>query len=166
MRWILAALAVLCLGGVTTAILLVPSDVDHAQATPREVVLPLSDPAGQGALDGLRFDTVMGLQGKPPEFKDYVQFSDGLFMSRECEDRCNYPPSAYLTREVDGGTAFIVEAYCPTKSTTMVWRGAVRGDSVQGTVTWTSKRWYWDTEQVLEFRGNLSESPAEILTAG
>ena len=93
----------------------------------------------------------------------YVQFSDGLFMSRECTDRCNYPPSAYLVRELDGGTDFIVEAYCPTKNTTMVWRGSVRGNTVQGTVTWTVSRWYWDTQQVLEFKGSLSDQPAEVL---
>jgi hypothetical protein len=163
MKLILALLGFLMLGGVTTLILQEPSDSDHAAATSRAMLMGLSDPAGAGPLDGLRFDTVMGLQGKPPELVDYVQFSEGLFMSRECTDRCNYPPSAYLVREVEGGTDFIVEAYCPTKSTTMVWRGPVRGDTVQGTVTWTATRWYWDTQQVLEFKGNLSDRPAEVL---
>lgn len=163
MKLILALAGCLLLGGVTTLILQEPSDADHAAATPRAMLAALSDPAGKGPLDGLRFDTEMGLQGKPPELVDYVQFSDGLFMSRECTDRCNYPPSAYLVRELDGGTDFIVEAYCPTKNTTMVWRGSVRGNTVQGTVTWTVSRWYWDTQQVLEFKGSLSDQPAEVL---
>ena len=163
MRIVIAIIVLLALGGATTAILRSPSDTQHALATSRDVLMPLSDPAGTGPLDGLRFDTEMGLQGKPAELIDYVQFSDGLFMSRECTDRCNYPPSAYLARDVEGGTEFIVEAYCPTKSTTMIWRGSVRGDMVEGTVTWTSSRWYWDTTQVLEFKGHLSERPAEVL---
>jgi hypothetical protein len=163
MRIVIAIVVLLALGGATTAILRSPTDSQHAQATPRDVLMSLSDPAGAGPLDGLRFDTEMGVLGKPAELVDYVQFSHGLFMSRECTDRCNYPPSAYLARDVEGGTEFIVEAYCPTKSTTMVWRGSVRGDMVEETVTWTSARWYWDTIQVLEFKGQLSEQPAEVL---
>lgn len=165
MRLFLAGLAVLLVGGAATAILQLPSDADHAAATSRGVILEMRDPAGTGPLDGLRFDTEMGLQGKPAELVDYLQFQDGLFMSRECEDRCNYPPSAYLARAVEGGTDFIVEAYCPTKSTTMVWRGSVRGDDVSGTVTWTSQRWYWDTTQVLAFNGQVSDQPAEELAS-
>lgn len=164
MKWILALIGCLMLGGVTTLILKEPSDADHAAATPRAMLMALRDPSGTGPLDGQRFDTVMGLQGKPPELEDYVQFSHGLFMSRECTDRCNYPPSAYLVREVESGTDFIVEAYCPTKNTTMVWRGTVRDDTVHGTVTWTVSRWYWDTQQVLEFKGSLSDQPVEVLT--
>jgi len=166
MRLILAGLAVLLVGGAATAILQIPSDADHAAATSRDVIMEMSDPAGAGPLDGLRFDTEMGVQGKPADVVDYLQFGEGLFMSRECTDRCNYPPSAYLARSVEGGTEFIVEAYCPTKSTTMVWRGSVQGDDVSGTVTWTSKRWYWTTTQVLEFKGHLSDQPAELLAAG
>jgi hypothetical protein len=165
MRFILAGLAVLLVGGAAAAILQMPSDADHAAATPRDVIMAMSDPAGTGPLDGLRFDTEMGLQGKPADVVDYLQFQDGLFMSRECEDRCNYPPSAYLARSVEGGTEFIVEAYCPTKSTTMIWRGSVRDDDVSGTVTWTSQRWYWNTTQVLEFKGQMSDQPAEKLAS-
>lgn len=166
MKWFLAGLAVVFLGGLSTAILAIPSDVDHAAATSRDVIMQLSDPEGTGPLDGLRFDTVMGVQGKPAELEDYLQFNQGLFMSRECTDRCNYPPSAYLARRVNDTTEFIIEAYCPTKSTTMIWRGTVDGKAVSGTVTWVSQRWYWDTEQVLEFTGTLSDQPAETLSAG
>ena len=166
MRILLAGLVILLVGGAAAAILRGPSDADHAAATSREMLMEMSDPLGEGALDGLRFDTTMGLQGKPPELEDYLQFNQGLFMSRECTDRCNYPPSAYLTRSVAGGTDFIVEAYCPTKNTTMVWRGSVRGKTVSGTVTWTSSRWYWDTKQVLEFNGHLSDLPVEPLVSG
>ena len=109
MKWIFALIGCLMLGGVTTLILKEPSDADHAAATPRAMLMALRDPSGTGPLDGQRFDTVMGLQGKPPELEDYVQFSHGLFMSRECTDRCNYPPSAYLVREVEGGTELSYE---------------------------------------------------------
>lgn len=164
MRYVIPILALLGLVGGVFAVLAGPSDVDHATATPRASLMALSDPAGTGALDGLRFDTTMGLYGKPADLIDYVQFDQGLFMSRECTDRCNYPPSAYMTRAVDDGHSFIVEAFCPTKNTTMVWRGHVQGDRVKGTVTWTSKRWYWSVTQVLEFQGTLADLPADDLT--
>lgn len=163
MRLMIGLIALIGLAGGVFAALLAPTDTDHAKATPRAMLMVLSDPAGTGPLDGLRFDTKMGLQGKPAELIDYVQFDQGLFMSRECTDRCNYPPSAYLTRAVDDGHEFIVEAYCPTKNTTMVWRGRITGQTVAGTVTWTSTRWYWRVTQVLEFNGTLSDRLADNL---
>lgn len=90
-------------------------------------------------------------------------FRDGRFLSLECEDRCNYPPSAYFARAVDGGHEFIVEAWCPTKDATMVWRGRIVGDTVSGTVTWTVKRFYWTVGTVLEFSGTVaSESEVAV----
>ncbi len=166
MRWIMLFAVVLGLAGAGYVILSAPSDADHAAATPRALLMEMSDPKGAGALDGLRFDTRMGLKGKPAELVDELQFDQGLFMSRECTDRCNYPPSAYLTRSVAGGTDFIVEAYCPTKTTTMIWRGQIRGDVVTGTVTWTSRRWYRSVTQVLSFDGQRSSLPVDMAASG
>lgn len=163
MRWIIVICLLLGVGAATGAVLSLPSDTDHAAATPRAALLALADPAGAGALDGLRFDTRMGVQGKPADLVDFLQFNQGLFMSRECTDRCNYPPSAYFTRAVEGGTDFVVEAFCPTKATTMVWRGQIRGDRVSGTVTWHSRRFYRTATQVLEFTGQRAPRPADRL---
>lgn len=116
---------------------------------------------GVGVLDGLTFTTMLAPQGKPGDIRDAMFFRDGQFLSLECEDRCNYPASAYFAREVENGHEFVVEAWCPTKDATMVWRGRIYGDKVSGTVTWSVKRFYWTVGTVLEFAGDLS-TEAEV----
>lgn len=162
MRRILPALVGLFLLGAAISIWTMPSDRDHAAITTPEFLADYADPPGKGVLDGIRFDTVMGPSSNPAEIKDFVQFDIGLFMSRECTDRCNYPPSAYMTRETANGIAFIVEAYCPTKETTMVWRGDVVGDRISGTVTWTSSRVLMSTTTILTFEGTRSSLTAQF----
>ena len=108
---------------------------------------------GAGVLDGLTFTTLLGPEGKDAEIRDAMFFRDGLFLSLECEDRCNYPPSAYYAREIPGGHAFVVEAWCPTKDATMVWRGRIEEGVVSGTVTWSVRRFYRTVGMVLEFTG-------------
>ena len=116
---------------------------------------------GSGSLDGMTFTTLLAPKGKAGKIHDAMFFRDGQFLSLECEDRCNYPASAYFSRDVEGGQDFVVEAWCPTKNATMVWRGRITGDSVSGTVTWTVRRFYWTTGTVLEFSGNRA-SEAEV----
>ena len=109
---------------------------------------------GSGVLDNLTFTTNLAPEGKPGGIRDALFFRDGQLLSLECEDRCNYPPSAYFARAVEGGHEFFVEAWCPTKDATMVWRGRIEGDKVSGTVTWSVRRFYWTVGTVLEFSGN------------
>lgn len=116
---------------------------------------------GSGALDGLIFKTKLAPQGKPGEIRDAMFFRDGQFLSLECEDRCNYPASAYYSREIDGAREFVVEAWCPTKDATMFWRGKIVGDTVSGTVTWSVRRFYWTVGTVLEFSGSVA-TEAEV----
>jgi hypothetical protein len=109
---------------------------------------------GSGTLDGLTFTTMLSPEGKPDGIRDAMFFRDGQFLSLECEDRCNYPPSAYFARAVENGHEFYIEAWCPTKDATMVWRGRIEGDKVSGTVKWSVRRFYWTTGTVLEFSGS------------
>lgn len=115
---------------------------------------------GSGVLDDLTFTTTLAPQGKPGGIRDAMFFRDGQLLSLECEDRCNYPASAYYAREVEGGHEFFVEAWCPTKDATMVWRGKIEGEKVSGTVTWSVRRFYWTVGTVLEFTGNASTEEA------
>ena len=109
---------------------------------------------GSGVLDDMTFTTSLAPEGKPGVgINDAIFFRDGQLLSLECEDRCNYPPSAYYARAVEGGHEFFVEAWCPTKDATMVWRGRIEGDKVSGTVTWSVRRFYWTVGTVLEFSG-------------
>lgn len=160
-RLVIAVFAVVFLGALAL-VWLVPTDRDHAAVTTPEFLAGYADPPGKGVLDGVRFDTRMGPPSNPDEIDDFVQFDRGLFMSRECTDRCNYPPSAYLTRETPDGTAFIVEAFCPTKKTTMVWRGMIKADRITAKVTWTSKRLLMSTTTVLDVTGTRSPLTAQF----
>lgn len=108
---------------------------------------------GSGILDGLTFTTNLAPQGKPGDIRDAMFFRDGQFLSLECEHRCNYPPSAYFARERGDGFDFLVEAWCPTKDATMIWRGHVVDGTVSGTVTWSVRRFYRTVGTVLEFSG-------------
>lgn len=118
---------------------------------------------GAGVLDGMTFTTELSPQGAPEAIRDAMFFRNGQFLSMECEDRCNYPASAYFARAVDGGHEFVVEAWCPTKDATMVWRGRIDGDAVSGTVTWTVRRFYWTVGTVLEFTGTRATEEAVAL---
>ncbi len=111
---------------------------------------------GVGDLDGLTFKTELKPQGKSGAIRDAMFFRDGQFLSLECEDRCNYPASAYYARATETGHEFMVEAWCPTKESTMVWRGQIVGETVSGTVTWSVKRFYWTVGTVLEFSGSIA----------
>ena len=70
-------------GGALAAVWMLPDDTDNARATSPEMLAAFADPPGKGVLDGLRFDTEMGVQGKPAELKDFVQFDQGLFIFME-----------------------------------------------------------------------------------
>ena len=142
---------VILIGG---ALLALTSGSGFDADMPREAAMD----KGAGALDGMTFTTLLAPEGKPGEIRDAMFFEDGQLLSLECLDRCNYPPSAYYAREITGGYAFVVEAWCPSKNATMYWRGQVVDDTVSGTVTWTVRRFYWTVGTVLEFTGNAAST--------
>ena len=144
----IAAIVVL-IGG---ALLALTSANPANSAAPREASLQ----KGAGVLDGLMFTAMIGPDGKELNVRDAMFFREGQFLSLECEDRCNYPASAYYAREIDGGHEFMVEAWCPSKESTMVWRGRIVDGEISGTVTWSVRRFYWTVGTVLAFTGNVA----------
>ena len=120
---------------------------------------------GTGVLDGMTFAGEVGVVGKPADIMDTLVFSKGMFVSTECERRCNYPASAYFAREKDGGTEFITETRCPNKDAKLVWRGTVKNDKISGTMSWTSKRWYWTVEKEFWFKGTLISKSTPLASA-
>lgn len=145
----------LLIGG---AVLALTSSSESTASGPSEAALT----QGSGDLDGMTFTTLLAPRGGAAAIHDAMFFSEGQFSSLECEDRCNYPPSAYFSRQIDGGHEFIVEAWCPTKDATMIWRGQIVGDEVSGTVTWSVRRFYWTVGTVLEFSGR-SATQTEVV---
>jgi hypothetical protein len=115
---------------------------------------------GVGPLDGMTFVAMLGPDGKPKDVPDTFVFENGMFVSKECEVRCKYPPRPYYVREVDGKTEFISETECPYKDAQIVWRGTIEGDKVVGKSTWTMRRWYWTIESDFEFEGTLAPQPS------
>lgn len=148
-------------GAFVTA-LLAPDDADHTASTTPDFLAAFVSKPGQGVLDGNRCDPRMGPPPNPDEIEDLIHFHPGFHVSRAYTDRCNDPPSAYLSRTADDGTETVVESFCPTKSMTSIWRDTVRNDLVEGTVTWTATRFCWRGGLVLEFNRTLSANGADL----
>ncbi len=112
-----------------------------------------------GVLDGMTFASELGPLGKPADLNDFLVFENGMFVSRECQRRCDYPPAPYLVRRAGEKTEFIIETHCPDKDSTIVWRGTVddNAGTIKGVFTWTSARWYWTIEKEFWFEGTLAE---------
>jgi len=127
------------------------------------VQLP-NDPAkdvGAGPLDGKTFVGKVGPVGGKPDVKDVWGFFDGMFVSRECERRCQYPARPYFARNAAGETEFVSETRCPYKDATLIWRGTVAGDVIKGVMTWTVSRWYWTIEKQFAFEGRrVTQTPS------
>ncbi len=113
--------------------------------------------SGSGPLDGRVFLSMLGQEGKPGDIEDELIFEDGMFVSTECERRCNYPASPYFVRHRDNALEFFSESRCPHKDATIVWRGVVEDGVIKGESTWTLKRWYWTVEKKFWFEGELAE---------
>ena len=126
---------------------------------------PLATLAGQSAeavtkapLDGMSFKGGVGPYGQPHDVEDRFVFANGEFVSKECEQRCEYPARPYFVRKAGDQIEFISETKCPYKDATIVWRGTVQGDKIEGVATWTINRWYWTVEKKYEFSGSLEQS--------
>ena len=94
--------------------------------------------AAQGALDGRRFDTQAGLAGKPAHIpKDILSFAEGKFHSSDC-DQYGYDRGAYRASADGGAVTFEVETRSEQYGRN-VWKGVVRGDTVEGTMVFHRK---------------------------
>ena len=118
--------------------------------------------AGAGPLDGKVFTGQLGPTGKPADVADTWVFSRGMFVSKECERRCNYPPRPYFTRLANGKTEFFSETRCPGKDAKLVWRGTVANGRVEGVMTWTVSRWYWTIEKQFSFSGLVRDRASPL----
>jgi len=111
-------------------------------------------------LEGKSFSGYLGLLGKPASATDLLLFNDGLFISKGCEERCGYTAAEYQIRAVGDYFEVISETPCLKSDATIIWRGKVKGNEIEGTFTWINKRWYWSFEKEFWFKGKLVESNA------
>ena len=77
--------------------------------------------------------------------------------------RFNFGEAPYWVREENGRIHFLAELTSPTDGT-MVWKGTVRGDTLEGTMRWIKKRWYWTIDTAHRIRGKLENRPIPLRT--
>ena len=117
-----------------------------------------SDPAHLlTALEGKSFSGELGVLGKPASTTDILSFDNGEFVSAECRRRCGYAAGDYWVRADGNALSVKAETSCENSDAVIVWEGKVEGDQIEGTFTWTSKRWYWTFEKQFWFKGKLTE---------
>lgn len=87
--------------------------------------------------------------------EDLLVFRDGTFQSADCQEYCDFGWSDYETKAIDGVIHFTARTICPDAPHTVVWYGKVDGDNVEIDVTWTTRRWYWTNQIVIEATGAI-----------
>jgi hypothetical protein len=108
------------------------------------LAIALAMPAGAlaqaPALDGKAFVAEAGMKGKDADEKgDVITFKDGKFHSSAC-DQYGYGKGAY--RASAAGEAMSFEAETTSeKDGRLVWKGIVRGDTIEGTFVHYRKGW-------------------------
>jgi len=106
---------------------------------PAVVVLTLLATAavvtGTGYLDGRTFVGETGEKGKAKGDPETFVFKDGSFDPLACH-KWGFNGAPYTTKEQDGRIQFTSETKSD-KEGTMSWKGAVQGNEISGTVTWT-----------------------------
>ncbi len=111
--------------------------------------------SASGLLDGKEFVGPTGEKGKDVHHEDVLSFSDGIFTSSECFVY-GFKGGPY-TATIDGDSIhFQAETISPTHGK-MVWKGTLKGDTLNVTYTWTKERWLWTTHREYWFTGSLKE---------
>ena len=113
-------------------------------------------------LEGKAFAGELGQLGKPGMAEDLLIFQDGMFISEKCQKKCGYTAGPYWMRLTEDGVKVRAETPCLKSDATIVWNGTVKGDEIEGTFTWTSRRWYWTIEKEFWFNGKLVESDVSL----
>ena len=106
-------------------------------------------------LEGKSFSGDLGLSDKPSSATDLLIFNNGMFVSKGCEARCGYTAAEYQISAVSDHFEVVSETPCLKSDATILWRGTVKGDEIEGTFTWTNRRWYWTFEKEFWFKGKL-----------
>jgi hypothetical protein len=113
-----------------------------------------------GALDGKAFTASIvraSVAEQSRELGDELMFSNGMFGSMLCR-RFNFGDAPYWIRREGDQIHFLAEMTSPTDGK-MVWKGTIRGDTLEGTMRWTKERWYWTIDTEHKIQGKLEKAP-------
>ena len=110
-----------------------------------------------GKLDGKIYTVQLIEPGKSPVL-DSLIFRWGTFRSTACM-AYGFGKGNYKTLWFDSSTTFSSKTFSDSEGT-MLWKGAVKNNDIQGTVEWTKK----NQEKPLEltFSGSLAEPQPKI----
>jgi len=89
--------------------------------------------SSRGALDGRTFDGIVLECGKTSGDADTLTFQDGRFRSSAC-DQYGYGDGPYTATQSADAVVFEAETESP-KYGKLLWKGAVRGARLDGTMT-------------------------------
>lgn len=154
-----AAIAIATLGTGAATMSVMNEDIPDLQ-------VPDGAWASSGALDGRAF-TIHGIDVKSGAvLEDELLFRDGMFQSVDCQNYCDFGWSDYRTKEIDGVIHFTATTICPEAPHTVVFYGRVDGDAIALEGTWTTRRWYWTNQIVMEASGTATEFPTATAVSG
>lgn len=107
-------------------------------------------PAAQAMLDGRTFRVEAFENGKKV-FDDRLVFKNGTFFSEGCR-KFGFSESPYYVRMEGDQVQFLSETVSPTHGT-MVWKGTVRKNEIDGGFRWRKERWYWTVLRNFDVKG-------------
>ncbi|SHG48745.1 hypothetical protein [Cognatishimia maritima] len=115
-----------------------------------------------GELDGKVFKGLIGPSANP-DLEDSLHFSDGHFWSDICT-RCGFQPGPYQSKTTEEGTTFQGVLQSDSRGQ-FTYDGLIHPNgSIDVTIKWERKRWYWTTRREIAFRGQLQDAqPASAL---
>lgn len=89
-------------------------------------------------LNGTAFITAEGDAGKPAKLDNVLTFSDGRFHSKAC-DQWGYDKGEVKAFRERDAIRFETETRSEKYETRQVWKGTVKGDTIEGTKTLYTK---------------------------
>lgn len=104
-----------------------------------------------GKLDGKLFTAQLTESGKPP-MSDSLIFKSGKFESSACRSM-GFGMAKYTAKE-SGNVWHFTAKTTSTKEGTMLWKGTIKDNSVEGTIRWAKKGQAKPTE--VTFTGTLA----------
>ena len=111
--------------------------------------------AWASTLDGKRFLSRQYNDDGTPRPWDVLVFKDGKFISENCKPY-GFVEGPYWLRFDGDSVRFLAELQSLTHGT-MVWRGTVKGEKIEGNLVWTRERWYWTIRRTFDFAGSLNK---------
>lgn len=119
-------------------------------------LLPSAWAMASELLDGSAFVGTIG-PVENPDLSDRLYFHDGHFWSDICL-RCGFEPGPYSAETTNDGVKFTGTLKSESRGQ-FDYEGIIRGDgSIQVTINWERRRWYWTSRREIAFRGQLSSS--------